>query len=66
MRYRITFYRVPMNLWVELDADDADEAESRGWNMAQEYAQTLQGDGRNVDAELDLDGIGPDEIDELP
>jgi hypothetical protein len=62
--YRLT-YIVPMNLVVTVEANDEEEAEDLAWDEAQEYLQTVYGDGRYVYAEVDLDGIGADQISEV-
>jgi len=62
--YRLT-YVVPMNLTVTIEADDEDDAQDRAWRDAQTYLETVYGDGRNVTSDVDLDGIGADEVTEL-
>lgn len=60
--YRLT-YVVPLNLVVTIDADNEDDAQELAWDEAQEYLQTVYGNGHHVTADGDLDGIGADEID---
>jgi len=63
--FRLT-YVVPLNLTVTIEADDEDDAQDRAWDEAQEYLQTIYGDSRHVTAAVDLDGIGADEVTEVP
>ena len=59
--YRLT-YVVPLNLVVTIAADDSDAAQELAWDEAQEYLQTIYGNGHHVTADGDLDGIGADEV----
>jgi len=63
--FRLT-YVAPLNLVVTIEADDEDDASDRAWEEAQEYLQTVYGNGLHVTADGDLDGIGADEISEVP
>ena len=62
--FRLT-YVVPLNLVVTVEADHEDDAQEIAWEEAQEYLQTVYGNGLHVTAAGDLDGIGADEISEV-
>jgi hypothetical protein len=63
--FRLT-YAVPLNLAVTVEADNEDDAQEIAWDEAQEYLQTVYGNGLHVTADGDLDGIGADEVNEVP
>jgi hypothetical protein len=65
VRYRVTF-QTTLNLVVDIDAEDEDEAADRAWELADRYTQTVLGDHDQVGAEASLDGIGSDEVTEMP
>lgn len=54
-----------LNVVVTVDADDEDSAADKAWHKAQEFAETVWGNGRDVRAEADFDGVGADEIEEV-
>lgn len=64
--FRVNFYRVPLNLVVTVEADDPDTASDLGWETAQGFLSTLVGDSHGVEATADLDGIGADDVEEVP
>ena len=62
-------YSVRFPVWAEitvtLEADDRDSAADAAWEIANEYAQTVLGNHRNVVANLSLDGIGTNDVEEM-
>jgi hypothetical protein len=63
-RYEVTFHTT-LTVIVLVDADDEDRAADAAWQQAEEYAQTLGGNYRDVRAEATFDGIGADEVEAL-
>lgn len=61
MKYQATF-QTYINLVVEVDADNDDQAAERAWDKAEEYLRTVGGNYRDVRAEATLDGVGADEV----
>jgi hypothetical protein len=68
----MTKYRVGLgtriNLVVEIEAEDEEQAADEAWEHAEEYLRTVTGDssgGRRVRADATLDGIGADEVEEV-
>ncbi|MGL5816622.1 MAG: hypothetical protein ACRCYR_03595 [Phycicoccus sp.] len=71
-KYRI-YYRTSIEVILKVTAEDeeaADEfAQDKGWEIAEAYLRTLgtkTGDSRIENVEASLDGIGHDEIEEVP
>lgn len=68
MRYR-AYYRTHIEITVEVEADNEDDAAEISWDMADEYTHTIYGKPFQdfpITAEVSLDGIGADVVVELP
>lgn len=65
MKYRAHF-TTNLNLAVVVDAEGEDEAADLAWERANDFLSTVWGDGRRIHADASLDGIGADEVVELP
>jgi hypothetical protein len=59
--YRVRF-TTQVEVIVTIAADDEDAADDDAWPHAEEYLQTVTGNGRNVTATASLDGVGADEV----
>jgi hypothetical protein len=55
-----------VHLTVDVDAADEDQAADVSWRRAEDYLQTVIGDHDAVSAEASLDGIGADDVSEVP
>ncbi len=64
--YEVMF-KVPVEVIVEIDVPDEDTASDQGWEIAEEYCQTLGvqvGDPRITHVHGSLDGIGAHTVEE--
>lgn len=68
MRYQVSF-STNLSVDVVLEADDEEQAADDAWEVAQEFADRLgtqPGDHRILSAEASFDGIGADDVREVP
>lgn len=59
--YTVVF-QTSIEVTVHIDADNEDDAADLAWDRAEEYLDTVIGNGRDVFADASLDGIGADSV----
>jgi hypothetical protein len=60
----VVYYQVPLNVYVTIEAEDEDSAADESHGIAEAYLQTVYGNGRDVDVEASLDGLGAESVTE--
>lgn len=63
--FRVTYLRVPVEVTIMVEAADEDQAMDMAHTQAEEWAQTVVGDNQGLTADLSLDGIGCDTVEEI-
>ena len=66
MRTYLVTFTTPIHLTVTVEAEGEQEAADLAWQPAEDYLQTIVGDHQQVRAEASLDGIGADDVTEVP
>jgi hypothetical protein len=62
-KYRVIWRNVPIEITVEVEAEDEDTAADMAWEQASDHASSIDmNDRHGCQFEVNLDGIGADDV----